>query len=428
MKIPRYRMGQTNVGMLEQGRRAIIGPQEAAAAAAAPYKAAAGVAGAAAGVAMTIFDIKNEMDKADDKVQNAINDGFMNQALDELKKEYEELALAGLPTDNYEANLEAILEARKDALGSLKYKKGQQLALKVHAGNEMLLKAQAQFDAPALQATKISVNMSVELDSAIKEKRFDDAYTLLDIATDTTSGTPIIDPIRGNEIRLSLDEAAEKQEIDETVERIANIYFLDKEEGDRIYREIVENETDIDKKKALTSGLESAFADRDRAVIRQENAQELVWDTEASNDAFGNKRGTVIMSMDDIEAKYQAGGYGKDKAALIRRDKVMTSSLARQSVDSKYIDFTNNFGTTFMKGDETDRKFLDRRIIEQFAARGEDRTPEDYNEILRTNIETGGFLPEQIIRAGKSANRSPENMKGYIPTFRMIDGYDELDF
>ena len=68
MKIPRYSQGQTNIGMLEQGRAALQSPQEAAAAAAGKYEAVKSISDIAASGLDAFTKAKEATQLADDEL------------------------------------------------------------------------------------------------------------------------------------------------------------------------------------------------------------------------------------------------------------------------------------------------------------------------------------------------------------------------
>ena len=337
MKLPRYSERST---VSELGSVRAISPEEAAATAGAKYGAVQAGLAAVGEVFTEVAAVEREMDIASDKVQNAVDDAYMEQALDQAKREAEELSLSD-PTwtrSNYEANVEAIVSARTGAIDGLKYERGKDSAHEIHKANAQLIKSNARLDALDIEANRINTNWTTSYNQAVADKRYEDAYKLLDVGADTTSGTPIIDPTKEPAIRAKLDALVTKQEVDDVVNEITNAYFLDQEKGDELYREVQSSEKDPEKKAAILSGLNTSFANVNRALKREKEKEESGYIIYEQNLEEKIKSGVSV----DLMSELKEGNLGEEgtKASANRYARLRDAQVAGVKVNQAALDFS----------------------------------------------------------------------------------------
>jgi hypothetical protein len=350
MKIPRYTAGQTsNVGMMQEGISALESPEQAAAAAYAPYGAVSDIAATGAELAGVIQKTADEMDNAEDKITIAVDDGYMEQALKGAKKDADERSLSD-PTwtrENYEENVKAILEARREALGNLKNNKTRARALKLFDATAPMMMENARLDAINVQALKVSTAWQTDYNEAVANKDYERAELLLDIGLDTEDGTrpAIVDAVKGAEARGKLAVLKKDEELTEEANRIQQIYYQDKEAGMDELRAIFDNtEMDAEERKTLEGKVIGAFQRADKILnIDESNKQdELQAITDADVIDLQTNDNPELSSPEDIIAKHWDASK-KDHKSFQRTQQVLRAFESRLNKDKSQEDFLTQY-------------------------------------------------------------------------------------
>ena len=405
MRLPRRTSAQSQQGItqeLQSVRAGAITPAERARETTAKYGAIAAGAEAVGDVATNMAETQMEMDRASDKLDTAINDAYMEQALGEAKREAEERSLTDpeWTRDNYEKNIDAILRAREDAIEGLRDPENKLNAIKLHKVNSQLMANDARYDALDIEAKKIGTNWSNEYNAAVADERYSDAYRLLDIGTDITSGTPIVAPDKGPELRQELDTLVEKKEISDIVDDTSRVYLNDQEKGDELYREIQETEKDPAKRKAILDGLDAAFANVNRALKREKEQDEagyIFYEQEL------DERITAGLAV-DLMSEYEEGNIGEvgSKSAANRYARLRDKQVVGVKVNQTAIDFSEKL----LNGDPIPATDAFRKHTDKFTATMP--IPEDSDaETERAKFYKG------ISLVGKEDS---DNLKGSIHT------------
>ncbi len=424
-KIPRYIAGQTNVGMLEQGRRAIIGPQEAAAAAEAPYKAAAGVAGAGANILFTIDRNNKLLDKAEDKVKNAVEDGYYETALKNAKTDHENRSLNDpeWTQQHYIDEINAIHEARRGGLDRLKDSGIRSKSSQMFEANRNMINQNVRLDAASLQATKIGVDWKVGYNQFIKDENYEMARDMIQVGLDAADGeTPILGKLEGQELQHDLEELIKDQEMTDKAKDIQQIFMNDPVEGMNEYRKVLESGDMVLAGKvagAINQAIKSQNFEKQELSDQYDNIRnEDILDIQMNADSR-------MSSPADIVNKYEHDGYGdmEDPASFARMQSVMRELEARLKADKDHIDFGVELNSGYpMQDNQTNRERLGK-YIRNLSTKG--KTEEEIVQAEWNAINQAGFPTQQHRNSLKAGPRSAPDMNRYLDLFKAYTSGDK---
>jgi hypothetical protein len=428
MKIPRFTAGQTNnVAMIQEGNRALQTPAQAAAFAAAPYAAVSDIADTAGDAINTYKSVKDEMDRADDKLTNAIEDGYYEQALEQAKAEHTERSLndPNWKQDDYLAEINAIHEARRGGLEQLKNPEVRQRSQQLFEANKNLLNSAALYDANIIHANKVATKWQSSFNEAIEAKDYAKAQMLLNLGRDDSTGKAIVGELPGQEAQAKLDEMIKNQDFSDKADDLEKLAINDPAAAIAEIKAVSElgmNSEDTEKLERMLIG---AFGQAQKIRKFEETERNDEYQNVANQDVLELQMGkSAFGSPDEIIAKYEANEYGDitDPATFKRVQQVLSAYGEKLKGDKSQSDFLERYRSPIAMEDiKSNREDFGRYL----DAATEGMTPEEAADFTMKAVNHAGFPTQQMRTELKRGLLSQEGMKQTFPLFMALTSLEK---
>lgn len=410
MQLPRKTTASRVVPEIQGEIQSSISPALAASTEQAKWGAFAAGAAAASDIKQVYDNAQTEMEMANDKIQNAIDDGYYKSELDQLKAEHQQRSAAGDPTwsqNLYRENVEALNKTRMDAAKNLTNPKVRANVEKLVTANANITAQEARIDAIDMDATRAYNSFEKTYNTAIEEEDYDFAMHLLKTAMDTSDGTPIIDPIKGQAAESKLNKLIKTKELTDFSNEWQQRYIDNPEEAITEYGQILKSNMPSDEKKQLEALMQGAKYRADVAINFEKSEQ---------NDAYNQKKTEAILDIEtsrdpeysSVDQILQAD-WGEGNAAAVRKLEVVRALTRRAGSDSNKLNYSARLESGIpTKDSEANREALDAYIRDQIT---EDMTPEEIQIKTMEAINLAGYPTQQMVNSLKAGPRSPSDMK-----------------
>lgn len=430
MKIERY-TAQSTVSELEAGKQALYSPKEAASYAGLGWKATSDIADTTVKTIQIEQQAQTEMEIANDKVQSAIDDGYYESALKQAKEEHAKRAAEGDPTWSpklYAENIKAINSARIDAANNLQNPMMRKQTSKIAKGLANVVVQEAMLDAVEMNATRATNSWSLTYQQAIEDKEYEFAKHLLQTGTDTTNGTPIVDPVKGKEMEIKLNGLIKNDAFQERATDIGQIYLKDQDKGMELYANIQSDTTmDEDDRTTLLGMISAEFAKANTVIKFKEAKEKDGYEATFTQDLIdiATSKNPDLKNAEQAAAKQDAGEWGEPGSpeALKKELQVVKALATRASRDATDSDFVAKLNSDYIfEGTKEERESLERYIQGQIT---DDMTQQEVADMTMRTVHRAGFITQGMMNALNAGLRSDTDMDKQINLFMALDNAEK---
>ncbi len=422
-KIPRYIAGQTNVGMLEQGRRAVIGPQEAAAAAGAKYSAISQITDIGMQTVVEYDKVKQANQKADDKLALTRQSLLTSTLID---KAYNDAAENNSTADELEENLKDVLDSSDAVLSELQHPDN----IRDMPKNMALAKAGMWEDNRSrirdYGIARTTAEFNGQWEAAFQAKDTITLSHLLTFAGDPESG--IKNPEEMSKMTTEFESLVMQEDAQKVASKVEMAYISGEKEGEQAYDDLVSN-TDMDadtKKMALImAGVHRANFMRsqidDKARENVMAIQHVTVNSEnAKNGNFGHDENSLALANRNY-------GVPDSVSAITRWASVYRNIEQRKRSNTALIDVSSAVATgTILPPTDKNRKALDSYVSSHVEATGMEVDGDEYFRFIADISQGVGVLPQREREGINSGLVSQDMAERFLPLWDYIKDNNAL--
>jgi len=419
MKIPRYSTGRSNVGLLEQGRSALRSPREAAAAAGAKYQAGVDIAGSVAESVFLYDKVKQENQKADDKLVLTRQSLETSTAIDKV---YNDAAENNWTAEELEEELVSVIDASDAVLAELQHPENKRdMPTNLKLAKESLWETNRSkiIDYGIKRSTS---ELNAQWETAVQAKDVVTLSNLLSFAGDEEFG--LKNPEQIAEWTSELDNLLIDEEATEIASEVELGYITGgMEKGEEEYDKLVNNTTmDADKKAAalVKAGVHRANFIRSQVDDRaRENVAATMVVTVNSELAK-----SMQFSHDENMVALQTGEYGDPdgQEATNRWASVYRSIEAAKRAGSTVVDVSTAVAAgQILDPTNKNRDGLDGYVDVHVDATGMEVDEDEYFRFVADLSQTTGLLPQRERSGINSGVVSVEMAKKFLPLYEYLN-------